>query len=441
MDSTTTRTHSARSNNPLGTRPLTDAHVRARRRADEARARGGLPPGRSPYALLASLKELGGRDGWTDAHVRTLELLMQPIPDADWRRGCPVNWRPVKALASERGVTPRAFRAQVNRLMELGAVSFNDSPNYHRYRKPGEGDAPDDVYGIDLAPCILLAEEARARAAQVRAERTALDRLRHRASALRRQIRAALLDPASRDALGERAGAIEGDLAAVDPGRLDRLARAVLEALVERLHALLALCERLIEAAAQRVEELVEGVVDKPLKPRVSDNNSFRQGGSALPALTTLQPNLVPPYSCSPTGHGPNEDRNLPSVAQLVEALPHPLARILPTNKRVAGSVGLEDLVAACRAYRPRLGISRGAWLDAERMIGAVHCAIVLVITAARSAEDWPEERRVRNPGGFFRELSRRAAGGRADLLGSVHGIVARNLAPRRGGNSGRGLP
>ena len=87
MESTTTRTQSARSTNPLGTRPLTDAHIRARRRADAARERGGLPPGRSPYALLASLKELGGRDGWTDAHVRTLELLMQPIPDADWRRG------------------------------------------------------------------------------------------------------------------------------------------------------------------------------------------------------------------------------------------------------------------------------------------------------------------------------------------------------------------
>ena len=439
MESTTTRTQSARSTNPLGTRPLTDAHIRARRRADAARERGGLPPGRSPYALLASLKELGGRDGWTDAHVRTLELLMQPIPDADWRRGRPVNWRPVKVLAGERGVTPRAFRAQVNRLMELGAVSFNDSPNYHRYRKPGEGDAPDDVYGIDLAPCILLADEARARAAQVRAERTALDRLRHRASTLRRQIRAALLDPESRDALGARAGAIEGDLAAADPGRLDRLARAVLEALVERLGALLALCERLIEAATAHVEE----AVDKSLKPLASDNDSFRHGGSTLPALTTLQPTSVPPYSCSPSDHGHNarSDSVRTTVAQLVEALPRPLAKILPADKRIAGSVAMEDLVDACRVYRPRLGISRNAWLDAERMIGAVQSAVVLVITAARSDENWPEARRVLNPGGFFRELSRRAAAGRADLTGSVHGIVGRNLAPRRRGVFGGTRP
>ena len=76
-----------------------------------------------------------------------------------------------------------------------------------------------------------------------------------------------------------------------------------------------------------------------------------------------------------------------------------------------------------------------------KRMISAVTSAVVLVVTATRSADDWPEERRVYNPGGFFRALSRRAAGGHADLRGSIHGIVARNLAPRRGGDFGRGRP
>ena len=429
MDSTTHRTASSRSTNPLGTRPLTDAHVRARRRADEARERGGLPPGRSPYTVLRSLKELSGRDGWTDALVRTLELLMEPIPDADWRRGRPVNWRPVKNLADERGLTPRAFRAQVNRLMELGALSFNDSPNYHRYRKPGDGDTPDDVYGIDLAPCILLADEAKARAAEVRTERNALDRLRHRASALRRQLRGALLDPASRGALGDRAPAIEGDLDAIDPGRLDRLARAVLEALVERLRALLGLCEHLIEAATQRVEE----GVDKSLKPLTSGNDSFRQGGKSVPALTTHTTNAVPPYSCSPTDHDPNMRANSAqtTAAQLVEALPRPLARLLPVDKRIAGTVEFEDVIAACRLYRPRLDISRHAWDEAQRLIGPARSTIVLVITAARSADTWPQERRVHSPGGFFRALSRRVHAGEADLRASIHGIVAHHLGPR----------
>ena len=69
--------------------------------------------------------------------MRTLELLIAPIPDAHWRRGRgAVNWRPVKTLATERGLSPRAIRNHVNRLMHLGAVSFNDAPNCHRYRSP-----------------------------------------------------------------------------------------------------------------------------------------------------------------------------------------------------------------------------------------------------------------------------------------------------------------
>ena len=74
-------------------------------------------------------------------------------------------------------------------------------------------------------------------------------------------------------------------------------------------------------------------------------------------------------------------------------------------------------------------------------MIGAVQSPVVLVITEARSGADWPEARRVVNPGGFFREPIPRAAGGRADLAGSIHGIVARSLAPRRRGGLGRERP
>ena len=426
MPATTDETPARSSTNPHGHRPLTAAHVRARRRAEAARERGGLPVGESPYALIGALKAYGGRDGWTDPLVRTLELLVAPIPDAHWRAGRPVNWRPVKTLSAERGLSPRAFRNHVNRLMELGAVAYNDSPNCHRYRKPGDGD--EDVYGIDLAPCILLIEEARVRAAELRAERNAIDRLRHRASALRRQIRAALLDPASRGALGARATAIEGDLQAIDPGRLDRLARAVLEVLIERLGALLSRCEQLIEAAATAVDD----VVDKSLNSLVRDTNSFRQGRSPVPTLTTLQPDCVPPNSCSPSDTAQNDESRSPSTAQLVEALPPPIARILPRDKRIAGTVGIADIIAACRAYRPRLGISVQAWRDAEAMIGPTLSAVVFVITAARSDPTWPEERRVHTPGGFFRSLSRLAASGRADLAASIHGIVERNLAPRR---------
>ena len=147
----------------------------------------------------------------------------------------------------------------------------------------------------------------------------------------------------------DRVGAIEGDLTTADPGRLDCLARAVFEALVERL----------IEAATARVEE----AGDKPLKPQGSDNDSFRQCGSVHPALT-LQPTSVPPYSCSPPGNGHNIrlDSVQTTAAQLVEALPRPLAQILPAEQTHQG-VGrhggpycrLQGVSAAARDLPQRL--------------------------------------------------------------------------------------
>ena len=212
--------------------------------------------------------------------------------------------------------------------MALGAVAFHDAPNCHRYRTPTDEGGEGDVFGIDLAPCILLAEEAAAEAAALRSELNALTRLRHRASALRSRIRTFLRDPASRDTLGDDASDLEQDLAALDPGRLDRLARAMLAALVERFAALLARCRALFEAATGDGERAVEN----PSAPVPHDRESFRQGGSALPPMTTLQPSSVPLDSCSPTDHDLNHDRSSPSVAQLVEALPSTLARILPAD-------------------------------------------------------------------------------------------------------------
>ena len=430
-------THSAprRSTNPGAVRRLTPAHEIATHRAETARERGGLPDGESPYALIRNLKYLAGyTPEWTRPLVDTLERLMEPIPRADWPRGRPVNWETVSNLSHDLGISPRGFRYRVNRLMELGALAFHDSGNCRRYRTPTDAHGEGETFGIDLAPCILLAEEAKARAAQIRAERNAHTRLRHRASALRSRIRACLRDPAHRDVLADQAPALDADLDAIHTGRFDRLARALLEILIERFTNLLARCRALLGAAIGRREQPVENTGGSLRQ----DTDFFRHGGTGLPSLATLQPDPVPPNCCSPPGHAPNRD---PTVAQLVEALPESLVRTLPPDKRIAGTVDIDDLYRACAAYRPRLGISPGAWNEAQRLVGVPQAIIVLIITAARSAATWPEERRVYNPGGFFRALSRCVKAGNADLRASIHGIVAFHLGPRAQYNAGEPEP
>ena len=417
-----------------GLRPLTAHHLRARQRAESARANGGLAEGRNPWELLSHLDALCGHSPWTPALVRTLRLLMAPIPATDWHAGRPVNYRPVKDLAAELGLSPRALRYQVNRLMELGALDFQDSTNCRRYREPGRPEAPSIAYGFDLAPSILLLDEARERAEALRAERAALQRLRGQAGALRRRLRTLLLDPGHRASLGRLTAALEREFVSLCAQRLDRLVRELLEALVAHLAALLARCERaLVDALACESPASEAQAVDNPLISQASVSKNFRPAKRSLPTITTYTNSPVPTSGCSRPDQGQNQGKSRqPSLAQLLIALPEELTRELPSYKLVRGQVDRQDLLEACRALRPRLGISPHAWQEAERLIGEIRSVVVLIITAARSADDWPPDRRVRNPGGFFRALARRAHAGEADLGASIHGIVAHRVAAAR---------
>ena len=416
------------STNPSGGRTETAYHIRATERAERAREQGGLPEGTSPWELVDTLDRLCPHDHWTPALVRTLKHLMRPIPDADWREGRPVNFRRMTELADELGVTERGLRGQLNELLRLGAVAFEDTPNYHRGRKSGKS------YGVDLAPSILLLAEARVRVDELAERRRRRQQLRDAAGRVRRQIRNYLLDPATSEALGRHVATIRAELTRVAPGRLDRLVVDNLEGLVKRLTRLLERCRELLDAARTTAAEGVNNPVDKTLIPRPPVNDRFRQTGALLPPLNTNTTNPVPPNGCSAQRQGQNGEQGRPTLAQLVEALPPNMALDLPAERRIAGTVTAEDLIDVCRRHRARLEVALHAWARAESTIGAFESAIVLIIAAARSAPDWPEDKRVHTPGGFFTALADRVAKGRADLRSSIHGIVARHLSPGREG-------
>ena len=420
--------------NPSGGRRQSVHHDRARERAERALTLGGLPEGTNPYALLPVLHDLCVHTGWTPALVRTLELLMRPIPRTDWYAGRPVNYRPVKDLAEDLGITPRALRYQVDRLLALGALNYEDSSNFARYRAPGDTQTPTHAYGYDLSPCILLFQEAPELLARFRAERAALRGLRAHVNALRRRVRTLLLDPDNRLALGRHASRVESDFAPLAAERPDRLVRQALESLVARLSGLLERCYDHLKAHFSQPTVLDEEAVDKALNSHDCVNKNFRPDGNTLPPFHTDTNSPVPTSGCSRTDQGPNQGNpRAPNFAQLVAAMPDSVAHELPREQLLEpATITPDDLLAACAAVRSRLGISPHAWKEAETLIGRRRRATVLIVTASRSAEDWPRERAVQNPGGFFRALSRLVHQGQADLGASIHGIVAHRVAAAR---------
>lgn len=421
-------------NNPSGGRRQSIHHARARDRAERARAQGGLREGANPYTLLPVLHDLCGHTGWTPALVRTLELLMRPIPRTDWYAGCPVNYRPVKDLAEDLGITPRAIRYQVERLLELGALDFNDSANFARYRAPGSPETPTQAYGYDLAPCILLFDEASALLERLRAERFALRGLRAHVSALRRRVRILLLDPDNRRALGRHASRVERDFEPLAAERPGRLMREALELLVERLTGLLERCYGYLRSSLSPPPRPDEQAVDKSLKSHTTAKNIFRLDGKSLPPLHTDTNSPASTSGCSRTdqGHNRKNARNA-TFSQLIAAMPDTVAHQLPRDKLLEpATITPDELIEACSAVRSSLGISPHAWREAKELVGGRRRATLLIVTASRSAEDWPAERRVRNPGGFFRALARLAHQGQADLGASIHGIIAHRAATAR---------
>ena len=421
-------------NNPSGGRRQSVHHDRARERAETALAQGGLREGTNPYALLPVLHDLCVHTDWTPALVRTLELLMRPIPRTDWYAGRPVNYRPVKDLAEDLGITPRALRYQVGRLLALGALNYEDSSNFARYRAPGDPDTPTRAYGYDLSPCILLFQEAPELLARFRAERQALRGLRAHVNALRRRVRTLLLDPDNRRALGRHASRVESDFAPLAAERPERLVREALEALVARLSGLLERCYDYLKAHFSQPPAPDEQAVDKALNAHDCVNDTFRPERNVLPSFYTNTNCTVPTSGCSRSDQGPNQENpRTPTFAQLVAAMPDNVAHELPRAKLLEpATITPEDLLAACAAVRSRLGISPHAWKESEALIGRRRRATVLIVTASRSAEDWPSDRAVQNAGGFFRALSRLVHQGQADLGASIHGIVAHRVAAAR---------
>ena len=64
-----------------------------------------------------------------------------------------------------------------------------------------------------------------------------------------------------------------------------------------------------------------------------------------------------------------------------------------------------EDLVNAAIYVRGMMGISVETWNDAERIMGSVPAAISIGAILQRMAS-------IRNPGGYLRDLTKRAASG-----------------------------
>jgi replication initiation protein RepC len=79
----------------------------------------------------------------------------------------------------------------------------------------------------------------------------------------------------------------------------------------------------------------------------------------------------------------------------------------------------LADIVSAGRYLRASLGAHESAWAEAVEDIGTVRAAIAVIYVLQLYDDDVAKnggESRIKNPGGYFRALTRMVKAGKIDL-------------------------
>ena len=118
----------------------------------------GFEPGVSPFRVINLLNEKNV-PGWNGKLITYLEWLITKTCKHDWYNEeirPIVSWSNIR-IAQLFGVNETTIWRWNKDLIKLGAISFNDSPNYHRHIKRDRTTKEIDyAYGIDLSPLATL---------------------------------------------------------------------------------------------------------------------------------------------------------------------------------------------------------------------------------------------------------------------------------------------
>jgi replication initiation protein RepC len=428
---------------PTGFRRLTPSLLQVDRAAHSF---DGLPEGVTvPGQVLAALKAAAPRLGLAPRLVHAIDWLFKFTQPQDWGRGGrPIVWPSASMQQETLGLSPTQVKATNRALIEAGLITMKDSPNGKRYGKRTHPKGPIvEAYGFDLSPLAARYAEFMRLAAEAKAERIEMGRLRRRATIARNGIAQILETAAEHGFAGEEwmTLARESRSLTLALRRIERPEEMVLG--VESL-------ERRQTAARERLENLLAATASVASNPV----NSDPKGPENRPHQYTYKPSLYPEQDTVMASKGcraeRGEDRAEPETPERLheerggrergasDAKP---ARV-ETHRSDSGSVmrlsidELMHLAPRLRGYlktpspawpeivdaadwlRGELGVSKSLWGDACRAMGREQAAIAIAIVSAKPAEHFRS-----TPGGYFHGMVAKASTGELNLARTIWGL------------------
>lgn len=428
-----------RGGRPTGLRRLSLATLATDRSAEGFQ---GLPDGLAVHGqLLAAFKAAAPRLGLSPRLVHAVDWLFRFTQPQDWGRGGrPIVWPSASVQQEALGLSPTRVKALNRALIEAGLVAMRDSPNGKRYGKRDPKGRIIEAYGFDLSPIATRHAEFVRLAAEAKAEREALRRLRRRATIARNGI-AQLVETAAehgfQDAEWTR---LAGDTKAITKAvrKVERVEEVALA--VDNL-------ERRQISARERLEHLLSGVT---LKAHASVNIDPK-GAENGPHQYTYKPS---PYPREDTVIAGSEEssrigeagapaqtpgrRDVAERGRVLKLAPDELVRLAPRLKlhlRRADPTWPE-VVDAAAFLRSDLDVSKSLWGEACLAMGREQAAIAIGIVSTKD----PGHFRT-TAGGYFHGMVTKAKAGELNLDRTLWAL-RRAGRPRTGrGGVGQAAP
>jgi replication initiation protein RepC len=436
---------------PTGFRRLTPSLMRADRAAE---CFAGLPEGVDVHGeLLAAFKAAAPRLGLSVRLVHALDWLFRFTRPQDWEPGGrPVVWPSASMQQDALGLSKSGVQAVTRGLIEAGLITMKDSPNGKRYGIRDQQGRIVEAYGFDLSPIATRHAEFLRLAAEAKAERDLVGRLRRRATIARKAI-AQILETVAEYGLGDEEWL-----------RLRHETQVLVKSLrlIERSEEIaigVGSLERRQTEARNRLEHILDNVDSKP---KGSENNPH-----IIPTKQALYPNqdtVMAHKECESTpdpgvsdpapdkGQPGNEnarhqqdgeDCSTPAIEPGADAgqqdsyrtTPRPIRSddgpmmrlsideltMLAPRLRIylkSPRPAWPEIVDAADWLRGELGVSKSLWGEACIAMGREQAAIAIAIVSAK-----PETHFRSTPGGYFYGMVAKAKTGELNLARTVWGL------------------
>ncbi|RMI15006.1 plasmid replication protein RepC [Sinorhizobium meliloti] len=371
---------------PFGRRPMTLALVRRQIATTE------IKPGKAAdkwkvFRDASKARELLGLQARS---LTVLDALLSFYPGNELRQDALLVVFPSNAQLTLRahGIASATLRRHLALLVEAGLIVRKDSANGKRYARKDKAGEIEGAFGFDISPLLLRSEELAGMAQQVAADRAAFRKAKESLTICRRDVRKLITVAIQEGASGDWEGIEETYI-----GLVSRIPRSpTLSSIRSALDEMELLQHEIVNILEIQHE-------DGNTSTNAAHNERHIQN-SKTESCYTFEPRSRKEHGATLV----DDDRTKREPMRIF-----PLGMVLRACPEIAmygpgGAIGgWRDMMSAAVVVRSMLGISPSAYQEACEAMGAECAAVAVACILER-------EGHITSPGGYLRDLTRKAA-------------------------------